>query len=299
VGVFLILQLVFHYPLARWWPELDDVEFGRKLTRLQSCLDMHTSDQPLILALGSSLTGMGLRPAELNGAGLPIVFNFAIKGSSILSQRDCLRRLLADGIRPDRVLVEAYPPHFLVGSPEVPREREEDSLHRLCLPWHYHRTTLMSRLLPRFVPADRRLNVRAWQTDEWGWETSPAFLQTVGKHRDQPEFLAEVARRGEAWSRLEFDAHRVAALQALTKLCRQESISIVLIWPPEASFIRAHYSLAMNERCDRWLERVRAETAVPIINARDWMNDSDFIDGLHLTPDGAITYTRKLQQAQG
>ena len=71
-----------------------------------------STDRPLVIALGSSRTEMGLRSGRLSQSaekGGPLVFNFAIPGSGPMMQQVALHRLLAGGVRPDLVLLEATP----------------------------------------------------------------------------------------------------------------------------------------------------------------------------------------------
>src|SRR5262245_8631762 len=76
--LFFFSQLALAITLEHWRPDLRDPEFGYKLARLQSRLEEQPG-QPLVLVLGSSRTGVGLRPEELNrfslpGGQAPIVF---------------------------------------------------------------------------------------------------------------------------------------------------------------------------------------------------------------------------------
>src|SRR5262249_20750589 len=66
--------------------------------------------RPLVVALGSSRTQMGFRPAALPGDGDTLVaFNFGLVGAGPVTQLLCLRRLLDHGVRPDLLLVEVLP----------------------------------------------------------------------------------------------------------------------------------------------------------------------------------------------
>src|SRR5262249_39956547 len=44
---------------------------------------------------------------------------------------------------------------------------------------------------------------------------------------------------------------------------------------------------------DRYLGRLGAEYGVPLIDTRDWMNDTDFADGFHLWPEAAAVFTER------
>src|ERR1051325_7902208 len=119
VACFFVAQAAYHYPFASWWPRLRDGEYSQKLVALRKEIAAKSADQPLIIAFGSSLTSLGLRPEALdscrpsNPVG-PLVYNFGMPGTTVIGQLMCLKRLLAEDIRPDWVMVEIYPPHFLL-----------------------------------------------------------------------------------------------------------------------------------------------------------------------------------------
>src|SRR5262245_42443557 len=88
-------------------------EFARKLELLRARLDERPGG-PLVLLLGSSRTGCGVRPGRLAGlrapgGAAPVVFNFGVCRSAPLLELLTLRRLLAEGVRPEVVLAELWP----------------------------------------------------------------------------------------------------------------------------------------------------------------------------------------------
>src|SRR5258708_6444152 len=108
LGLFLAAQAAFALALLGPGSRLRDPEVALKLRALRRLLSAQPG-RPLVLALGSSRLGVNLRPHELPGAadpGAPLVFNFALCRSGPALELLCLRRLLAAGVRPDRLLVE-------------------------------------------------------------------------------------------------------------------------------------------------------------------------------------------------
>src|SRR4051812_9913784 len=90
-------------------PELTDPRYGCRLRTLQArrAAEPH---RPLVLALGSSRTEVGLRPELMPpSTDGPLVFNLARGGTSQVMNLLTLRRLLADGVRPDWLLLEVLP----------------------------------------------------------------------------------------------------------------------------------------------------------------------------------------------
>jgi hypothetical protein len=49
----------------------------------------------------------------------------------------------------------------------------------------------------------------------------------------------------------------------------------------------------MQGQVERFLNRLAEETAVPIIDARDWIADEDFSDANHLRVPGATAFTER------
>ena len=111
---FVACQLALGYGVEYLWPAARDPEFAVKEAMLRQCL-AQSGGRPLILALGSSRTRMGLEAeylSGLHGASGPVVFNFGLFGAGALMNRIVLERLLTSGIRPDAILLEVMPLHL-------------------------------------------------------------------------------------------------------------------------------------------------------------------------------------------
>src|SRR4051794_30119361 len=105
VAGHLAIAAVFNYLRPDWI----DIEYYLRLQNLQACVRAEP-DRPLVLVLGSSrvLNGLAaddLPPGAEPGRG-PLVFNLGLPGAGPVSELVCLRRLLADGIRPKAIVVE-------------------------------------------------------------------------------------------------------------------------------------------------------------------------------------------------
>src|SRR5262249_16300465 len=157
---------------------------------------------PLIVALGGSRVAMGFRPDLLtacqptNGQA-PVVFNFGLCQFGPVGELLCLRRLLAEGIRPDAVLVQVWPP-FL---PHPPQQADDFPVQRLdhtdlrlvrrfatqpaavnrawwlgrLAPWFSQRLLLMNLWLPSWLDPARRVDIQWAEMDRWGWLRMPLF----------------------------------------------------------------------------------------------------------------------------
>ena len=66
------------------------------------------------------------------------------------------------------------------------------------------------------------------------------------------------------------------------------------LYLPESASFRGWYTSVSSARIAAHLERLHADTGVPQINARHWADDTEFLDGYHLLPEGARRFTRRL-----
>src|SRR5262245_49560576 len=112
---FVALQAGFTSLLAGKLSWLRSPDYGHKLSRL--CQAIRAAEHPqTVVMLGSSRTAYGLKgsaiePILSHDRGRPVVlYNFGLHGAGPLSYLINLRRLLADGVRPDLLLIEILPP---------------------------------------------------------------------------------------------------------------------------------------------------------------------------------------------
>src|SRR5688500_7375640 len=105
---FALCQLVLAGALERWAPGARDPEFASRLRDLR-CRRAEAPGRPLVVFLGSSRTALAVDAARLSvpaGGPGPVAFNFGLLGCGPTLQLVTLRRLLADGVRPDSLYVE-------------------------------------------------------------------------------------------------------------------------------------------------------------------------------------------------
>jgi lysophospholipase L1-like esterase len=84
------------------------------------------------------------------------------------------------------------------------------------------------------------------------------------------------------------------ALRAILAECQGRAIPAALVLMPEGSTVRGWYSPAAHAGVAALLAELRGEFGVPLIDARTWLADDDFSDGLHLYAAGAERYSRRL-----
>jgi hypothetical protein len=322
LGGFLFLQAAFHVPLSRWWPQLQDPEYGGKLARLRARLAERPDGRPLILALGSSHVGMGVRPETLAtnpGEEGPVLFNFGLNDGCPVVTLLCLRRLLAEGIRPDLILVETCPLQLYLEGVRTqlnasiqtvrlqhqdlailnryyakPHEMRRDWRKFQSLPWFYHRDFLLSYVAPQWVPRSHRLSIRWRNVDGWGWQW------VAGHTGPYAEDLARLEAVRQYFTAMYkgFTVSEAAgkALREIAEICGQEKIPLAYLRMPEAVVFQGWYPPEIPRQTDQFLDGISREYQVPVIDARNWVEENGFADGHHLNPAGAEAFTRRLYQ---
>lgn len=288
----------------------------RRLRRLEAAAP---PGAPRVVMLGTSRGGnafaAGRAEVLARDAGTPIVvFNYGIIGAGPIMYRIYFERLLADGHRPDLLLIEVLPP-LLADVPGGPAElqlsgdlltrTEVETATKAGMPaglWDQwrgsvgspvfaHRFKLMGRLLPSVVPWPLRCD---WgrTPDPNGWNAVPFEVVTD-----------EQRARGEAHAAVTYQlalqlplpaGPAAAALRDLLARCRAEGIATALVVCPEGSSFRALYPPHVGPRLDRFFAELTAEFGCAVIDARLWVEDRHFVDGHHLMRSGATRFTDRL-----
>ncbi|HEY2250099.1 MAG TPA: DUF1574 family protein, partial [Planctomycetaceae bacterium] len=116
VAGFAFLQLALGVSIELWLPQLRDPYYGQRINLLRRRI-VAAAPRPLtVLMLGTSRTRNGLLGKSLERQlgqvqGRPVVvFNFGQNSAGPMTELFNLKRLLADGVRPDLLLIEVLPP---------------------------------------------------------------------------------------------------------------------------------------------------------------------------------------------
>lgn len=320
VASFVLLQVGLLLLTDFWFIRLRDPSYGPKIASLQRRLKSVGHNRPCtIVMLGSSRTADALNGSvaehALAATGRDsIVFNLGIPGAGPMQEYLTLRRLLADGVRPDVVLVEVMPPLLDQRVGEVPLWMPSERLsardvqflqeggvpcrdlrhaHRLdaFFPWYARRFVILSMALPKLLPNALRQD---WcrTCDASGWvphrevHDRPELLRAASQHaHDEYSEILTSFRLGGA------SCH---AIRQTLATCRTAHIRAVLVLMPEGSAFRSWYTPASLRQARNFLDQLQREYEVPVIDAREWLADEDFVDSHHTRNCGAEVFSRRL-----
>jgi hypothetical protein len=325
VVMFLALQAAYYYPLAHIWPQLQDLEYGDKMSRLRTQLAAKSADQPCVVALGSSLTAWGFNPAALTSVkagspGGPVVFDFGINSGGVIVELMCLRRILDDGIRPDLIVLETHPQFLFREFNTVPGKhylqpgrfqvRDAEVLSRYdpewrelrhewratqWFAWFSNRYNIQQFLVPRWG-ARPAPNADVWPyIDRNGWECMPrilAWFTTVPKEVG----VQSVRHRIHNLNHSPMEDCFKLAYREIIDLCHQHGTEVVLVRMPEMSHALVHYTPELKRQVDDFYAGLVRDTGIRFVDAKDWVEDQHFPDAFHLHPVGATIFMQRLER---
>jgi hypothetical protein len=245
-----------------------------------------------------------------------VLFNFGIPAYSPVRQLLCLRRILKAGIRPDRVVVEWWPPlmHPWYADGEADKlnvcSLDRDDLRLLLRFTHVRRGAALAarwyvahgvpayssrfRLLARFAPS--------WLTADTRWADTWRNLSRCGWVAPPEQVDPEVCRREQEAVRTATGAlvnplciaeSTDRALCEILGLCREQHIPAALLFMPESGTFRGCYAPESGAEVERYLGRLRAEYGVPVIDCRTWLADECFWDSVHLLARGTAAFMER------
>jgi hypothetical protein len=310
IAFFIILNVVLSVGMDTAVPFLRDGDYVSRRQRIEARAAANPG-RPLAVVLGSSRSDHGIAPLALDDNG-PLLANASQVGAGPLLQLLTLKRLLHDGVAPQRIVLEYWPPflcgegknaefiridlhRYFASDEQFVRDYHPDPEGTLRLmreirrtPIWNHRQRLLSHILPSWLDYTKRLD-HAWAcVDAAGW--------MPGLDRSYPEHLKKAAEYYQPLlAHYTIDPLEARALREILTTCRSRGIAVTLLWLPESSEFRSWYppeALALGQE---FLAKLQAEFGVKAIVARDWMPDDMLADGYHLTQSGAIAFTKRLR----
>jgi hypothetical protein len=323
LGLFVLCQAAAGLWVHRRHREFCDPTYQMRLARLRARL-AEAPGRPLVLVLGSSRVANGFSPSAIDPKGFtgppPVVFNFATLGAGPVRELLTLRRLLAEGIRPDWALIEVFAPfwndhgHYEEHGPVLGADvyasdlavlsrlyaQAWDNLPRLVsrnlTPLIHYRAELLAEYFPDLAPRSARSDVEwsriHWKTlDDWGWLPVPWG-------RAPADFLPQHYEHARQVTQPELDNLSLSpntdwCLSSMLGECRRRGIKTAFVMLPETRALRSWYSPAAQATIHAALYRYQVEYGVPVIDARDWLSDEGLVDFSHMTPEGGVAFTRR------
>jgi hypothetical protein len=315
VAGFVCAQIVLTLALEILRPDVNDPEFELRLSTLKQ---RHREDpaRPLLLVVGSSRLVSSFQPEILPPLTAPsgaqvLPFNFAQCGAGPVLNLVEINRLLHKGVRPRWIVLEVMPP-FLVSEgtsllTTVTSTGDLPALHPLLDRGKLYGRYLRARVLPciRYRSELCRLFLPAFATRPCD---DPVHITELGGYQDVEQrgrpSSADIARLTASAQAQYFDPCQHfcinpaadGALRKTIELGQRHGVRFALLVTPEASTFRSWYGPGASALLNTYLAEVARRYQVPLIDARKWQPDGDFIDGHHLFGPAAASFSRRLAE---
>lgn len=324
LAVFALLQLGLAGLIEWRLPQFRDPAYSVRVAQLQQRLARErTLDgvrPKLVVMLGSSRTLYALRGAQVEAElsrelGQPaIVYNLGVPGVRSSVHLLNFARLLADGIRPDLVLLEVLPSLLdersnrgddwvaveqlawrdldLIQRYDLPAAgRLRDDWQRAWpVPWFTHRASLIGQAIFQV----KGTTALSWQhcCDHSGWLPERTHPITAEERRHALEHAR--SQYAGVLEKLRIGGPEARALRRLVQECRREDIPAALVLSPEGPIFQGWYPAAVWSQVETFLRELSSAEQTPVVNARDWIPEEDFSDSHHLLLSGTRTFTTRL-----
>lgn len=319
---FVVAVLAFDVTQDEIAPHIRDPEYARRTARWHARIAEHPT-RPVVLAFGSSRVAMAVRASaweEVRPAGdsAPLLLNMSAAGHGPVGQLLFFRRVLAEGPKPDAILIEYWPPFLRAdylysdefrtdwlrlgpGDYEFVREYFfnwqnilKTARNARLNPFYVYRYKLLNQINPRWLPWGHRQEILWEKTDDWGW--LPAIPDDPPGAEKRP---LRMAKCYDGYYRKLFDEFSISplpdrAFREIIALAKEHGIRVGLMYLPESADFRAWYPTRMKLESDDYLARLVRETNVPLIDARAWMPNDATCDGFHMHKAPAAEFSRRL-----
>ena len=156
------------------------------------------------------------------------------------------------------------------------------------IPWHTHRFSILNRVSPKLLPMKLREN--------WSQESDPFGWIAVDKPLEQTQLESQVETFADNVTRFRVGRDSSQAVRDTISLCQKHNIECAIVWMPESKEIRDRYPANMESHLTEFLDELRQEFDVSIVNARDWVHNRGFYDSCHLNRNGATAFTQRFSK---
>jgi len=312
--VLLYWWVMTNFVLRDFW----DPQFALKHDFLRAKVK-ENPDHPLWVVLGSSRVESDLRLIPVldrfQKKGTPMIYNFGLAGSDLFRQYVCLRRLIEDGPKPQRAGIEIVGPFLsykqsgFTTSPTLIVRARRDEIDEYCTFSFYPEVTRdvweRSRIDPiykygmklphqalslRLIPIPPLWRLEKHFYDKWGWVKVPPA--PIPKEEFDEGFAKAKAYFMDDPATFEVSENNRRAMKLILDLCSKEKVDVFLFQMPEAKEYQALYSDHVNAVIKSYLDQVKSDYGVPMLDCRLWYPDKqDYTDGSHLNATGVEKFT--------
>lgn len=306
VAVQFGMGLMLDGPWRHW--RFPKVAEGLRLVR---ALDQ----PPTIVGLGSSRLGAAFRDVEMTEqlrqtTAMPnaCVVNLGMEAGDFLVSEFVLDRLLADGVKPQTLVLEVAP-EFLARDNLWVVSHARRQLRWQDLPGVFHdlqrERHLLRLVTTRLVPCYgfrselRQAMVRAWSNRAcggslWGTRNLPSITEVaVHPWRERLVWLGH----GREWLK---DFHvggaGQRALERILRRCDTDGIEVILVHVPVSTPRRSLVTPAMAQTFHGYVSRLAWEHHCRFEDWQDRIPDELFADDHHLSREGALEFSHAFAQ---
>ena len=311
-----------------------DAEYGTTLRHLEQ-RKREYPNRPVVVMLGTSRSKTAFAADRLSEAvpgdeNPPLVLNASVYSAHPFHFQLVLRRLIATGAKPDAVFVEIFPLYMSdtsaiyaadPGRVAIPHKATE--LHRLRgadldLIWKHDpdRAALWTRRWceSRLVPVSEHRNILIQRYAEtWAMPDvagSPKYwraaMSPFGWAQPRVRSLPEGAGAGaEAATEQAYRPHTAftevnrtydVLLRDLLDFCAKEQVEVLgLVIMPESRTFRSWYPENTTVLIRNYTRELATEYGTRMIDAGDWLPDSQFLDHHHVMDPGAEQFSDRLR----
>lgn len=267
-------------------------------------------------------------------AGTPcLAYNLSVLANGPIGEMVHWQRLVDRGMTPDVVVLEICPPRFSTftqnpqpgeepGAPKkkklsddmvtfrgdrmtwnevqlvqhygFPDETEIDWRDANWNPWFGFRFQILGMLNPMWLPNNVTHHERRPASD-LGWKRP--FYERWSPDKYPQAIEANRRLLQERMQNIDFDESPAQCFRDLVKSIKDHGSIPVAFVTPEASVIRAWYPPEVNKRIDGFVQELREQFHIEVVDLRAALPDEAFHDGHHAVLWGADEYSRAVAKA--
>jgi len=314
LGSYAALTIGLNLSLDTFATHWRDPEYGHRIKQLKPLIHK-SSRTEIVVVLGSSRSQMGFNPAELglSDNSNTLVYNLSQAGCGPPQQYMNLQRLLADGIRPTRLLVEILPPvmanrgpiekSFIIDrlsyadvqniaqycvDPEAVRW---EWLQKRANPWHMTRLSIVSHSSPNWLRWQSRQDFLWQQIKPFGW--MPYFHDSISAEKRSDGLEQAKQQYLPYFPNFIIAPKPRQAHEDLTRIAKLNGIQVAFYTMPESPTFRNWYPGDVTASLQSYYQELEAQ-GMPVFQCSTWLNsDFDFADGHHLMKTGSKQFSQR------